>query len=367
MTLVEFDVAVVGGGIAGMSVAGELAGTRRVAVLEQEPQFAYHASGRSAAAFLESYGSPAIRALTRASRPLFADGLLRPRRLLWVADAAGRDTLEALVAAEPLVRALTPEQARAYCPVLRPQWLAAAAAEDGAQDIDVAGLFEHYRHLALAGGATLLASAGVLEGAYVNGGWTLRTPAGDVRAAVVVNAAGAWADVVAERCGVAPAGLTPLRRTVAIVTSPAVDRTWPLVCDIGDAFYFRPEGVDLLLSPADETLVEPGDARPQTEDVALALEHANEATTLGLRHVKTAWAGLRTFAPDRNPVVGPDPTQPGFFWVAGQGGYGMQTAPAMAKLAAALVRDEPPPPAHFADHDLAVMIDAMASGRVALD
>jgi D-arginine dehydrogenase len=355
----DFDVAVVGGGIAGMSVAGELAGPRRVVVLEQESQFSYHASGRSAAAFLESYGSPAIRALTRASRSLFAERLLRPRRLLWIADAAGRDALDALVAAEPLLRALTPEQARAYCPALRPQWLAAAAAEDGAQDIDVAGLFEHYRHLALAGGAKLLASAGVEEGVYADGGWTLRTAAGDVRANVVVDAAGAWADVVAQRCGVATAGLTPFKRTAAIVTSPAVDRTWPLVCDIGDGFYFRPEGADLLLSPADETAAEPGDARPETEDVALALEHANEATTLGLRHVKTAWAGLRTFAPDRNPVVGPDPTQPGFFWLAGQGGYGMQTAPAMAKLAAVLVGGEPPPPAVFAEDDLGVVVDGI--------
>jgi D-arginine dehydrogenase len=149
--------------------------------------------------------------------------------------------------------------------------------------------------------------------------------------------------VVASALGVSPVGLRPLRRTVAIVSSDQVRRDWPFVGEVHDAFYFRPEGDALLLSPADETPSAPVDARAETEDVALALDRANEATTLNLRHVRTAWAGLRTFAPDRNPVVGSDPAQAGFFWLAGQGGYGMQTAPALSRLAAALVRGEAVP------------------------
>ena len=332
-----------------MSVAAEVGRLRTVAVLEQEGQLAYHASGRSAAAFLESYGSPEIRALTRASRPLFDEMplILTPRRLLWIASAAGRPELDRLVAAEPLLREISVGEAREYCPGLRADWLAGAAAEDGAQDLDVAGLFERYWRLARQRGVTIRSQARVRGATRHASGWLLDTEAGPVRAGVVVNAAGAWADQVAARFGIPAIGLTPYRRTVAIVSSDQVDRTWPLVCDVQDGFYFRPEGPGLLLSPVDETPSEPVDARPDTLDIALALERANEATTLALRHVRTSWAGLRTFAPDRNPVVGHDPAHPGFFWLAGQGGYGMQTAPAMAQLAAALVTEQPVP-AEFA-------------------
>jgi D-arginine dehydrogenase len=349
---VRVDVAVLGGGIAGVGVAAELArsGTT-VALLEAEDRLAYHATGRSAATFLESYGSAEIRALTRASRAALSTGdpdeprLLTPRPLLWVAAAGDHDRVARLVAAEPRLRAVDEEQARALLPVLRPGWLGAAAVEDAAQDLDVAGLFERYRRLARTHGADLRTGAGVARGHRDGSGWRLWTAAGDeVHAGVVVNAAGAWADVVARRCAVTPIGVRPLRRSVAIVTAPRVDRGWPLVCEVTDAFYFRPEGDALLVSPADETPTEPADARPSTEDIALGLDRVNEATTLGLRHVRTTWAGLRTFAPDHNPVVGYDPAHPGFFWLAGQGGYGMQTAPALARLAAAIVHSGPIPP-----------------------
>ena len=344
------DVAVVGGGIAGVGVAAELAERgATVAVLEQEDRLAHHSSGRSAATFLESYGSPEIRALTRASRrdlelvePDRAP-LLTHRPLLWVAGAADVSTVEGLVAGEPLLRAAELDEARSLCPVLRPEWLAAAAVEEGAQDLDVAGLFDRYRRRAVRAGVTMSTAAGVVSGVRVGEAWRLDTATGPVEAAVVVNAAGAWADMVASALGVAPVGLRPLRRTVAIVSSDQVRRDWPFVGEVCDAFYFRPEGDALLLSPADETPSAPVDARADAEDVALALDRANEATTLNLRHVRTAWAGLRTFAPDRNPVVGPDPAQAGFFWLAGQGGYGMQTAPALSRLAAALAWGEPVP------------------------
>jgi D-arginine dehydrogenase len=160
-----------------------------------------------------------------------------------------------------------------------------------------------------------------------------------VAAPVVVNAAGAWADSVAVRLGVPPVGLRPLRRTVAVARADGVDRAWPIVADVGETFYFWPEGAGLLVSPADETPSEPCDARPDDVDVALAIERVNEATTLGLRSVVTAWAGLRTFAPDRNPVAGADPAAPGLYWLAGQGGYGIQAAPALARLVADAVTD----------------------------
>jgi D-arginine dehydrogenase len=341
----KVDVAVVGGGIAGMSVAGELARDRAasVIVLEQEAQLAYHSSGRSAAAFLESYGSPEIRALTRASRPLFeVDGpaLLTPRPVLWLAPEDQVEQLERLLAVEPLLAAIDEDEARRLFPALTPGWTRAAAIEPDAQDLDVAGLFEHYRRLALDSGVTIRTHARVREAAPSGDGWVLRTESGDIEAGVIVDAAGAWADEVARVCGVEPVGLRPLRRTVAIVSCPDVQPDWPLIGDVGETFYCRPESNALLLSPADESPTHPGDARPATEDVALALDRVNEATTLKLRHVRTAWAGLRTFAPDRKPVVGFDPAHPAFFWLAGQGGYGMQTAPALALLAASLIRGD---------------------------
>jgi D-arginine dehydrogenase len=372
---VEVDVAIIGGGIAGMSLAAELVngaepgGRPAVAVLEQESQLAYHASGRSAAAFLESYGSPEIRALTRASRPLFqaasADpdtpALLTPRLLLWVAPEEQIPELEALLAAEPVLRRLDEASTRELCPALRPGYLVASALEEDAQDLDVAGLFEHCRRRARRGGAQIVTGARVRAGSGGESGWRLQTDAGEVVAARVVNAAGAWADVTAELLGVAPVGLTPFRRTVAVASSDAVDRGWPLVGDVAETFYCRPEGSGLLLSPADETPSAPCDARAEVEDVALALERVNEATTLDLRHVRATWAGLRTFAPDRNPVIGFDPARPGFFWLAGQGGYGMQTAPAMAVLAAALLRGEAPP-SELGSLDLARVSPARLDG-----
>jgi D-arginine dehydrogenase len=352
---VEIDIAVVGGGIAGITVAAELAqGTGcRVALLERESQLAFHASGRSAATFLETYGSPAIRALTRASRDAFDAGdrpLLTPRPLVWVAPAPDAPKLRQLLDVEPKLREASEEEARRLCPAIRPGWPALVAIEDEAQDLDVAGLFELYRRKAVTNGVTVHTGVSIVEGAPDGDGWRLTTVDGEIRAGTVVNAAGAWADDLARRCGLAPLGLVAYRRTVAVVSSDQVRRDWPLVGDIGEHFYFRPEGDALLLSPADQTPTEPVDARPEMEDVALALDRVNEATTLNLRHVRTSWAGLRTFAPDRNPVVGPDAAASGFFWLAGQGGYGMQTAPAMAELAASMVLDRPRPP-HLAAVD----------------
>jgi D-arginine dehydrogenase len=346
------DFAVIGAGIAGVSVAYELTGAGSVVLLEQERQPAYHTTGRSAAMFLESYGGPVVRPLTAASRAVFdaAGDLLTPRPLLWVAerdDPAGAAALAELRDADPALRPLDEAETRELCPVLRPGWCAGALLEAGALEIDVLGLHQYYLGGARRRGLRVVLSAPVRAGTRRGGGWLLETDAGQVKAGVVVDAAGAWADGVARALGVEPVGLRPLRRTGVVARASGVDRAWPLVSEAAERFYFRPEGPGVLLSPADETPSEPLDARPDDLDVALAIERVNAATTLDLRSVVTAWAGLRTFAPDRNPVVGPDPAQPAFVWLAGQGGYGIQTAPALARLAADLVtaKTATPPPA----------------------
>jgi D-arginine dehydrogenase len=336
----------------------------RIMALEREWQFGYHTTGRSAATFLESYGSPEIRALTRASRVILdalgaesGEAILRTRPMVWVAREDQLHELNALLTANSVLRRVDVAGAQTLCPALRADYLAGAAVERGAQDIDVNALHESYRKRALAAGVVLRTAIGVEAGEWVGDGWRLTTDRGDVAAATVANASGAWADAIARRLGVAAKGLTPFRRTVAIVTTDKVPATWPSVSDVGDQFYFRPESGGLLVSPADETPSPPVDAKAEMEDVALALDRVNEATTLDLRRVRTSWAGLRTFAPDRNPVVGFDPGQPGFFWFAGQGGYGIQAAPALARLGASLLLDQPH---HVPDLD----VERLAPGRL---
>jgi D-arginine dehydrogenase len=342
--VIEADVAVVGAGIAGVSVAYELSARRSVVVLEQEGQAAYHTTGRSAAMFLESYGSPEVRELTAESRAVFdeAGPLLRPRTFLWVAPSPQLSELSHMSKQLPDLEPLTGREAEDQCPPLRAGWCAAALKERNAEEIDVLGLHQHYLGNARRRGARIVLGARVEAADHDGTRWHLTTEAGPVKAEVVVNAAGAWADQVAATLGTEPIGLRPLRRTAAVARADAVDPTWPLVADVGETFYFRPEGANVLLSPADETPSEPCDARPDDLDVALALDRVNEATTLGLRSVVTAWAGLRTFTPDRNPVAGADPAAggKGLFWLAGQGGYGIQMAPALAKLAAGAVLGE---------------------------
>jgi D-arginine dehydrogenase len=346
------EVVVVGGGMAGVSVAALLAVDRSVLLLEAEPQLAYHTTGRSAAVFLEGYGGPQVRALTRASRPLYeavpdrdpdATPLLTPATRLLVADAAGVADLADMVAEVPSLQRLPPAEARRYCPALAPGYLAAAAVETDACHIDVPGLHQHYLRTGRRRGLAVRTGARVLAGQRSGGTWRLETTAGPVQAPVVVNAAGAWADRVATALGARPLGLTPLRRTVAVLPVPDVDPGWPLVDDVAETFYFRPEGSGLLISLADETPSEPIDARPEEVDVARAIENVRAATTLQLRSVSASWAGLRTFAPDRVPVAGWDPEVPGLVWLAGQGGFGIQTAPALALLAASVIRGEPIP------------------------
>ncbi|MGW5366538.1 NAD(P)/FAD-dependent oxidoreductase [Actinopolymorpha pittospori] len=343
--MISVDVAVVGGGMAGASVAAELAPHASVALLEREPELGYHTTARSAAQFQESIGSATIRVLTRASRAVLeaigeevGTPVLRPRQTLWVGRPEDRGRLEALVAGGA-VEQVGAAEALARCPALREDHVAVAAVERGSQDVDVDLVFQHYLRAARRSGVQVLRGAELLAARRSGSGWLLSTAQGDVSASVVVDAAGAWADEVATLLGARRLDLRPLRRTalVARVSARPIDPDWPMVVDVADRFYFRPESGGVLASPADETPTAPSDARPDELDVALTLERLNDATDLAVRSVVRAWAGLRTFAPDRLPVVGFGPDVPGLMWLAGQGGFGIQIAPALAILACGLL------------------------------
>ncbi len=358
------DVVVIGGGIAGVSIGYELAAHRRVTVLETETSLAVHSTGRSAAIYLPGHGGPLVRPLINASRRRFAGlaqelgapALLRPRPVLWAAfDDTGERELRADLAhraGEPDVPVeLSAQEALARCPALRRDVLRAAAVIETAGDLDAMALHQGYvRGLRRRGGSVRVA-APVTGLTAVSGGWRVRCGAGDVlHATDVVNAAGAWADVVAGLAGVPQLGLRPLRRTIVVarVPDPARLRTpgggpLPMVIEARERCYFKAEGDNLLLSPGDETPVEPGDVRPDPLDVALALERVEAVTGLGLRSVQSSWSGLRSFVADRAPVIGAWPEHPGFHFFAGQGGSGIESAPALAALGATVMLGDSPP------------------------
>lgn len=358
----DTDLAIVGAGIAGAAAAFFAAPHARVRLLEREAQPGVHSTGRSAAMFEESYGPAPVRALTRASRAFFerppagfaAAPLLQPRGALFIA-AADRlvplrtlhDTLRAEgVAAQWLDRAA----AMALCPVLRPEAVAAAVLDPGAADIDVHALHQGFLRGARAAGATLHCDAEVTGLQRLPQGWRLDTTAGPLTAACVIDAAGAWADAIAALAGIAPIALQPKRRSAFVFDPPAgLDvRAWPLVVDIDERFYVKPEAGLLLGSPANADPVPPHDVMPEELDIATAIHRIEAATTLAIRRPRRSWAGLRSFVPDGSLVIGRDPAEPAFVWLAGQGGYGIQSSPAAGALAAALATapwtGRPPPP-----------------------
>jgi D-arginine dehydrogenase len=354
MTL-ETDVLIIGGGLAGVSLAAALADSRRVMLIERELMLGTHTTGRSAALFMESYGKEPVRALTRASRHFyhvppqgFAEHpLVNPRDVLHVATAEQVDALEAMSTRDDLAAApwLDTTTLHTRCPILRPDHFVAGLLEHGCLDIDVASAqFGFTRQLRAAGG-TIVTDRRIDAIEPGVGGWTIVTDQGRMSASVVVNAAGAWADEVAHLAGVAPLGLEPKLRTALTVEAPAgADISeWPMVIDVEESFYFKPDAGRLLLSPADELDSPPCDAQPDDFQVALAIHRFEEATGIAVHRPLSRWAGLRTFAPDRVPVIGFDTSVRGFFWLAGQGGYGIQAAPGIAALARALILDVPLP------------------------
>jgi D-arginine dehydrogenase len=344
------DVLIVGAGIAGASAAYEIAPFAKVILLERESHPGYHTTGRSAAVFAPAYGNRVIRGLTAASHAFYreyAGGLadhpvLAPRGPLFVGredQLASLDLLHAEITSEvPDLERLEPAGLLARVPALRPDYIAGGLYDPTSMDLDVAAIHQSYLKGFRGRGGTVVTDAEVSAIGGDGAPWRVETRAGAFEAAVLVDAAGAWADQLGELAGVAPVGLVPKRRT-AILLEPSIppDPAWPLVLDADEEFYFKPESGLLLGSPADETPVAPCDVQPEELDVALAIDRIERAAAFRITHVRRKWAGLRTFAPDKTPVVGMEESVPGFFWLAGQGGYGIQMAPALARAAAKLL------------------------------
>ncbi len=344
-----WDIAIVGAGIAGASLAAELAalGAARVLLVEGEDRPGYHTTGRSAAFWEECYGGPDVVPLTLASGPwLRENGFLSPRGALYVGRTSDEPALDAFMdrfaGSGAHIERLDRAQVEQHLPGLRPEWTGAVW-EPACADIDVAALHQHYLVSASRGAVTLVTRARIVSADRGANGWRLTSERGEqFEARVLVNAAGAWADSFAELAGARALGIQPLRRTVAQVrTDPPPPADLPLVLDIAGRFYFKPESGRLWLSPHDEEPSPPCDAAPEELAVAEAIDRFEKVVDWRVAAVERKWAGLRSFAPDRLPVYGYDPAVEGLFWFAGQGGFGIQTAPAAARLAAQLVLDAP--------------------------
>ena len=348
-----FDVAIVGAGIAGASLAGELAGRKRVLLLEAEAHPGYHATGRSAAFWTESYGGPAIQPLTTASGPLLAApppefherSFLRKRGALHIGQTADQGFAEALLAdfcsSGVAIKPLEAAEISQKIPAIREGWTLGLWEADCC-DIDVAALHGAYLRQASRGGAKLLCNARMGSAKYAGGAWEIETTAGQFTAKTLVNAAGAWADEAARISSIRTLDIKPYRRTVVqLAIAEKVPDDMPLVVGLDGSFYFKPDTAGRIwLSPHDEALSPACDAAPEEIDVAIAIDRFQQVVDSEIAMVEHKWAGLRSFAPDRLPVIGRDPDCPEFFWLAGQGGFGIQTAPAVAKLAASLLLDD---------------------------
>lgn len=354
----DFDIAIIGAGIAGASLAAELSALKSVLLIEAEAQPGYHSTGRSAAFWDESYGGPSVQPLTTASGPFLAnpaadfhDGpLMHSRGALHLgtsehhklADALLSDFASSGVQFERLDRAGIEH----HVPGLLPGWNSGLWEPDCC-DIDVGGLHGAYLRQAKRQGVRLQCNARVQSVRWKAGRWHVSAAGVDWTADMVVNAGGAWADEVAKLAQVRPLGIQPYRRTIAqLSVSPAAPANLPLVIGLDGSFYFKPDsGGTLWLSPHEETPTAACDAAPEEIDVARAIDRLQQVVDWDIRRVEHKWAGLRSFAPDRKPVIGPDPQNASFFWLAGQGGFGIQTAPAAAKLAASMIVDTVAAPA----------------------
>jgi D-arginine dehydrogenase len=353
MTTQDFDVIVIGAGMAGSTAAAHLAPHKCVALVEAEDAPGYHTTGRSAAMWMLNYGPPEVRVLTGLSRAFleappsgFADHpLVSHRTVIFLAPEAQRPQFDQMLAEGIGLQKLTVAEACAMVPALRPDYAVAAAIEPDASDLDVAAIQQGFlRQLRAAGGILALRSrAGWIERRA--GGWDVQTASGAVfHAPVVINAAGAWGDEVAGIAGVHKLGLTPCRRTAAIIDPGPFDpEHWPMINDCGHTWYARPEArTRLMVSPADETPFDPQDIQPDELDIAIGIDRMQQALDIEVSRVERSWAGLRTFTPDRNLAFGWDAVAEGFFWCVGQGGYGIQTSPAAGRLVADLVLGRDP-------------------------
>lgn len=336
------DVLVIGGGIAGVSAAARLAPHAQVTLIEAESALGYHASGRSAAVFEPNYGAPTVNALSYASADFFLDGgYLSPRGVLILARAGEEDAFQADKIALGCTD-ISVDDARDIVPILSSSITRAARRTD-AQDIDTDRLIQDFTRTVRAHGGAVVTGAPVTGISFAQGLW--KVTAGDVYSAdIIINAAGAWADTIAEHAGVTPIGLSPCRRSMARIPAPGghdVSR-WPIFFGPGESWYAKPDAGKLIVSPAEEDPVLPQDAWADDMVIATGLDRYQGYVTEEVTRVETTWAGLRTFAPDRTLVLGSDPGARGFFWCAGQGGYGFQSAPAASQLVADLVLGHTP-------------------------
>jgi D-arginine dehydrogenase len=344
--MIENDIIVIGAGIAGASIAAKLGETKNVTILDMESRPGYHTTGRSAALFTENYGTATIKALTRASRQFYENPpadfcefpLLTPRGIIYVAAADQLKKLRAFQKKNPRVTELSGPELQEQIPLLKKDHIVAGLLEEGASDIDVNALHMGYLRQSKNNGVDLMCNQAVGSIVCKDGIWEITTKQGQFRAPIIVNAAGAWADEVAEMAGIAPVGLTPLKRTAAIVQfDKPIPQDMCFLNDVDELWYCKPEGTNLFLSPEDEQPSPPCDAWADDVDIATVIDQLTDVLDLEPMKVESSWAGLRTFAPDREFVVGYEAKAPGFFWLAGQGGYGIQTAPAVAEIAASLV------------------------------
>ena len=349
----RFDIIVIGAGIAGASAAAELAAEHRVVVLEAEAAAGMHSTGRSAAMWILNYGTPDARVLTGLSRHFlmtppagFCDTpLVRHRSILFVAPHGQETEFEAMLAEGSGLRVASPAEAMARVPALRPGYAVACAFEDDAYYIDVAALHQGFLRQFRRRGGTLALGQRARTFARRDAVWRVGCESGETfTAPVIVNAAGAWGDAVAVAAGLPPLGLTPCRRTGVIIDpAPWAVADWPVVHDVAHTWYARAEArTRLMVTPADETPMPPHDVQPDELDIALAIDRMQQALAIEVRRVERAWAGLRTFTPDRGLAIGWDASEPGFFWCVGQGGYGIQTSPAAGRLVADLIAGRDP-------------------------
>lgn len=341
------DIVVIGAGIAGASAAAELAADASVVMLEMEPQPGYHASGRSAAYFATSYGPLIVQDITASCESFLRDPpagfteaqLLTPRDCIWFAREDQAVSLAAMQANNPRLEFIDEQAIRDRVPVFTPGYLHGGLWDRRGGDIDTDALLQAYVRQFRKRGGRLFSDHRVESIKRVGDSWTVKAGGETFSAAVVVNATGGWVEEMAALAGLPSLGIQPFRRTALTVEAPTGVNTadWPEMVDIDEEFYFKPDAGLILISPADETPTRPVDAQPEEVDVAMGVYRFEQVTGLDIRQIRASWAGMRTFAPDRLFVTGFDPRAEGFFWLAGQGGYGVQSSPAMAKLARFLV------------------------------
>lgn len=366
--MTDVDVLVIGAGVAGASAAAELASGASVLLLDMESAPGYHATGRSAAYFAPAYGNVTVRELTAASHQFYRAPpagfsevpLLLPRPAMFIGETSQQASIEAMRAENIALR--TEAEPWRLAPILRRELATLALVDETGGDLDVDAILQGFLKRLRARDGRVITSSPVTALTPSPTGWQVTAGSSTFTADIVVNAAGAWADNVAALAGLGTLGIQPMRRTAVLVDPPADTdpSSWPLVIDVDENFYFKPEAGQILVSPADETPSEPTDAQPEDYDVAVALDRFMRVADIDVRKVNHRWAGLRSFAPDRTFIVGFDPRASGFFWLAGQGGYGVQSAPAIAQLTRHLVLDEALP----ADYKgIAGQVDSVSPAR----